>query len=829
MSINNTPEIGPYTELKPFRFWCQKVLPITYDDSLSYYELLCKVVDYLNKTMEDVDQVVNDMGDFKTAYDELIGYVNNYFENLDVQTEINNKLDAMAESGELGRIMQPFFADAIEAIPGVVTDWLDDHVVQETGYVIDDSLTITDAAADAKAVGDRFTEDEYVFATMLAEKTDNLLFIHSIDVDHVTRQGFPVDIAAGTYTFSGAIEFVGSAPSNINILFLAMYDDDSYYEGHLRYTGNRDSVTFTLTAHVKQLYFYSAVSAANSPNYHSIWHDLKLEAAEVPTKYAPQYIANDPVARYDDTDNVWPYGDMEFDATIKLPFALKAGTYVISANVTSKDALDNEPTSTVARISAQSAGSVEKAYTIVTRNVQSSAVLIVPEDTPQLVLMAANTTSNSSGLHSVWKNVKLYKSDHLLKPLYDDPDIILKAENIEKERVKTAASKLSWIFNLVKAHEDPRNIIISVESTVTDNNDTPSNIPCSMRAYYTTGDQGTAYYIIGKDGERIKQEFRLPPWPKYSGQYVNQMYLQFQIAIGKTLTIHKIEVRYDDKIERLSASENFIDSHGSYMFYPQHTKIATEMQAKTGCSTSIQIPKISSDNVIFMYHDDIFDETTTILRNPDGTHIENSEYQGDSFDDIPFSYLYGLDWGAYKNDCFAGEKPMTLSEFLWICKTSGMKPIFSIHPTPTTALLNGLYDGLKNYGLLKDTIFKTGDLDIFALLHAKFTDEVKGYVLDIPRASHNTTTINAYIAALDALTYTGLDNGIEYFIDLVNSANISAVLTAGYRCYIAAHSHTSEEGFASVEGITEGDYKKYIALGVTKFTDGHNPSQGLNW
>lgn len=36
-----------------FRFWCQKVLPLVYDDSLSYYEVLCKVVDYLNKLIAD--------------------------------------------------------------------------------------------------------------------------------------------------------------------------------------------------------------------------------------------------------------------------------------------------------------------------------------------------------------------------------------------------------------------------------------------------------------------------------------------------------------------------------------------------------------------------------------------------------------------------------------------------------------------------------------------------------------------------------------------------------------------------------------------------------
>lgn len=42
-----------YDRLKTFRFWCNKVLPLVYDDSLSYYEVLCKVVDYLNKMLEN--------------------------------------------------------------------------------------------------------------------------------------------------------------------------------------------------------------------------------------------------------------------------------------------------------------------------------------------------------------------------------------------------------------------------------------------------------------------------------------------------------------------------------------------------------------------------------------------------------------------------------------------------------------------------------------------------------------------------------------------------------------------------------------------------------
>lgn len=121
---NFTPEMGNYKALQPFRYWCQKVLPLVYDDSLSYYELLCKVVDYLNKTMEDVETLHGDVTNLHTAYEELQSYVNNYFSTLDVQVEINNKLDSMAESGELYEIIRRYT----------------DPIINEQNEKIDDSI-----------------------------------------------------------------------------------------------------------------------------------------------------------------------------------------------------------------------------------------------------------------------------------------------------------------------------------------------------------------------------------------------------------------------------------------------------------------------------------------------------------------------------------------------------------------------------------------------------------------------------------------------------------------------------------------------------------------
>lgn len=50
--------------IRPFRFWCQKVLPLVYDDSLSYMEVLCKVKEKLN-------EIIAETNEWEEMFDEL--------------------------------------------------------------------------------------------------------------------------------------------------------------------------------------------------------------------------------------------------------------------------------------------------------------------------------------------------------------------------------------------------------------------------------------------------------------------------------------------------------------------------------------------------------------------------------------------------------------------------------------------------------------------------------------------------------------------------------------------------------------------------------------
>ena len=64
--------------LKHFRFWCYKVLPLVYDDSLSYYEILCKVVKYINDLIDQDKVLGNELASQKAALQEVQDWIANF-------------------------------------------------------------------------------------------------------------------------------------------------------------------------------------------------------------------------------------------------------------------------------------------------------------------------------------------------------------------------------------------------------------------------------------------------------------------------------------------------------------------------------------------------------------------------------------------------------------------------------------------------------------------------------------------------------------------------------------------------------------------------------
>lgn len=105
-NINIKPIILP-----PFKRLCMTIgeLPSSYVETMSYYEMLLWFTKYLGETViPAIDNNAEALKEVQSLFIELQDYVNNYFENLDVQTEIDNKLDEMADSGQLADIIAQY-------------------------------------------------------------------------------------------------------------------------------------------------------------------------------------------------------------------------------------------------------------------------------------------------------------------------------------------------------------------------------------------------------------------------------------------------------------------------------------------------------------------------------------------------------------------------------------------------------------------------------------------------------------------------------------------------------------------------------------------------
>lgn len=64
--------------LHHFRYWCYHVLPLVYDDSLSYYEVLCKVVQYINKLIEQDNAFAGDIEQLRKDLDQVQHLIDNF-------------------------------------------------------------------------------------------------------------------------------------------------------------------------------------------------------------------------------------------------------------------------------------------------------------------------------------------------------------------------------------------------------------------------------------------------------------------------------------------------------------------------------------------------------------------------------------------------------------------------------------------------------------------------------------------------------------------------------------------------------------------------------
>ena len=195
--------MAEFIKNRPFRFWCQKVLPLVYDDSLSYYELLCKVVCKLNEMAEnqnnlsdEIKQVAADLDDFKNQVPGMIeAKVQEWLDNYITTHGLVNSVNGMTGNVVLKKLTAT--TEGGLSISG------------EDGYNGGEEKTIEIAAGGVttdKLANGAVTTDKIADGAVTADKLADGAIPEKLPNPH-------------KLTFSGAVtgEYDGSAEVNIDI------------------------------------------------------------------------------------------------------------------------------------------------------------------------------------------------------------------------------------------------------------------------------------------------------------------------------------------------------------------------------------------------------------------------------------------------------------------------------------------------------------------------------------------------------------------------------------------------------------------------------------
>lgn len=141
---NFFPDVSAYPKMGTFQPVYGKFDLTTYIQGASDYEIMAFLVGKYNACLEAYGTVTKLSTDTITAAHQLQDWINNWFDNLDVKEELNNKIDSMVQDGSFGRLLHQTFDTQInQQTTSAVTAWLVANVTP-TGstVVVDKSLSI---------------------------------------------------------------------------------------------------------------------------------------------------------------------------------------------------------------------------------------------------------------------------------------------------------------------------------------------------------------------------------------------------------------------------------------------------------------------------------------------------------------------------------------------------------------------------------------------------------------------------------------------------------------------------------------------------------------
>lgn len=180
-------------KIPPLRFWSYKILPLVYEESLSYYEVLCKVAQKLNETIESVNlsteevqnirEIVDGLRDTIDAINEgMVKSVNGKYPDADGGVIVDAPSVPLNPPLIIGGENRNYLQEAISAlimVYGEIDDELQEYMRNSAPYLVQivnvggtPELTVTGEEYDemvqnvsehGKTILVSFPDDEYTY------------------------------------------------------------------------------------------------------------------------------------------------------------------------------------------------------------------------------------------------------------------------------------------------------------------------------------------------------------------------------------------------------------------------------------------------------------------------------------------------------------------------------------------------------------------------------------------------------------------------------------------------------------------------------------------
>ena len=132
-----------FNDITPLEFYCHKILPLVYDDSLSYYEVLCKVQQKLNELIENNNELIRQWELYKNEIDKAFG---------EYKKQLQAQLDEMREDISA---FEELIRNEIDAFKATV----DSELAAQTEAINDFKTEVNDKIAEQNEAINSFKTD----------------------------------------------------------------------------------------------------------------------------------------------------------------------------------------------------------------------------------------------------------------------------------------------------------------------------------------------------------------------------------------------------------------------------------------------------------------------------------------------------------------------------------------------------------------------------------------------------------------------------------------------------------------------------------------------